>query len=100
MANENIPSSSIKYLTAKGYDVKAIGKDFSGIKDHEVIQISIAEDRTILTHDSDYGELIFKYGNKPPAGVIFIWVQPTFPEQTGEIVYNLLKKTNFLFARL
>ncbi|MEQ9167526.1 MAG: DUF5615 family PIN-like protein [Fulvivirga sp.] len=58
LANENVPFSSITYLKSKGYDVKAIGVDDPGITDEQVMQIAIDENRTIITYDSDYGELI------------------------------------------
>lgn len=74
LANENVPFSSITYLKSKGYDKKAIGVDDPSISDDKVMQIAINENRTIITYDSDYGELIFKHGYKPKAGVIFIRV--------------------------
>ena len=70
LANENIPLQSIIYLEQKGFDIKAIGKDFRGILDQEVVQLSIDEHRTILTLDSNYGELIFKCW-KSEKGVVF-----------------------------
>lgn len=70
LADENVPFSSITYLKAKGYDIKAIGVDDPSITDEQVMAIAIDEDRTIITYDSDYGELIFKHGYKPQSGVI------------------------------
>lgn len=92
LANENVPFSSITYLKSKGFDVKAIGVDDSGITDEQVMQIAIDENRTIITYDSDYGELIFKHGYKPQAGVIFIRVQPTEPLETAKILEDLISQ--------
>jgi predicted nuclease of predicted toxin-antitoxin system len=36
-----------------------------GISDEEVIELSIRQNRIIITFDSDYGELVFKHGYKP-----------------------------------
>jgi predicted nuclease of predicted toxin-antitoxin system len=47
-------------LEKAGYDIIYVGLDFTGIHDNEVIDISIKEERTIITFDRDYGELIFK----------------------------------------
>ena len=71
LANENIPYPTIGFLRDKGINVLAIADDHRGIDDKQVMQLAINEGRTIITHDSDYGELIFKYGLKPAAGVIF-----------------------------
>ena len=72
LANENIPITSVNALKVAGFDVAAIGIDNPSISDVQVMEIAIEESRTILTYDSDYGELIFKYGYKPPEGVIFL----------------------------
>ncbi len=97
LANENVPFSSITYLKSKGYDIKAIGVDDPSITDDQVMQIAIDENRTIITYDSDYGELIFKHGYKPQAGVIFIRIQPTEPLETAKILEELLTKKTISF---
>ena len=48
LANENFPFASVKYLMEKGFDIKYIGFENHGIKDSEVIQFAIDEERTIL----------------------------------------------------
>jgi predicted nuclease of predicted toxin-antitoxin system len=56
-------------------------------------------DRTIITYDSDYGELIFKHGYKPKAGVTFIKQQPTEPLETAKIIDRLSSNSNLTFER-
>ena len=72
LANENIPHASINYLRNKGYDVLSIGIDNPSIMDSEIMTIAINEERTIVTFDRDYGELIFRYNYKPEKGVIYL----------------------------
>ena len=90
LANENIPFSSVTYLKSKGYDLKSIGIDTPGISDKEVMRIAIDESRTIITYDSDYGELVFKRGYKPKSGIIFIRTQPSEPLETAKVIEYLL----------
>lgn len=90
LANENVPFSSVTYLKSAGFDIKAIGIDNPSIADKEVIDIAIKEERTILTYDKDYGELIFKHGQKPNSGVIFIRQQPVDPLETAKIIEQLV----------
>lgn len=71
LANENIPISSVFRLRSSGFDISSIFEDAPGMVDEEVIQVAMKENRTIITYDSDYRELIFKYNYKPEAGVIF-----------------------------
>lgn len=61
------------------------------------MNIAIEEMRTIITYDSDYGELIFKHGYKPKAGVIFIRNQPSDPLETAQIIEKLVLHENLTF---
>ena len=99
LANENIPLTSVYYLKSLNYDIKAIGLDQAGITDQEVMKIAIEEVRTIITYDSDYGELIFKFGYRPEAGVIFIRFQPEQPLDTGKLVEKLVGESRIQFNR-
>ena len=99
LANENFPKSSTEILRQNKINIKSIAADFSGITDEEVMQIALKEDRTILTFDRDYGELIFKYGYKPPAGVIlFRWDQFS-PIEPGLFLIELLRNESFDFRK-
>lgn len=99
LANENVPISSVNALKLRGFDITAIGIDNPSISDKQVMKIAIDETRTIITYDSDYGELIFKYGYKPRAGVIFIRKQPSEPLETAEILEKLTSAQNLTFER-
>ena len=72
LANENFPLKSVRLMYDAGFDIKAIGIDNPGITDKQVMAIAINEQRTIITFDRDYGELIFKFGYKPETGVIYL----------------------------
>lgn len=95
LANENVPVSSVNYLKSKGFDITSIGADNPGTSDELVMKLAIQEDRTIITYDSDYCELIFKHGFKPNAGVIFIRQQPTAPLETAKIIDRLIFNLTF-----
>jgi len=99
LANENVPFSSVTYLKSQGFNITAIGVDNPSITDDEVMKIAIDEVRTIITYDSDYGELIFKHGYKPDAGVIFIRFQPSEPLDTAKILERLTSNPELSFER-
>lgn len=62
------------------------------------MQIVINENRTIITFDRDYGELIYKYGFRPLAGVIYLRMQNFQPEEPAELLLNLLNNPNLEFV--
>jgi predicted nuclease of predicted toxin-antitoxin system len=95
LANENIPLQSVEYLRAKGFDIRAIGVDNPSVKDEVVIAFATAEDRTIITFDRDYGELIFRNNYKPPCGVIYLRLDQYAPHEPGEIIEAMLLDNAF-----
>jgi predicted nuclease of predicted toxin-antitoxin system len=56
------------------------------------MSIAINENRTILTFDRDYGELIFKHNHKPAKGVIYLRLDEYKPEEPGQIIEDLISK--------
>ena len=91
LANENFPLASVQLLSNADFDIKSIGTDNPSIKDPEVIQIAVDEERTIITFDKDYGELIFKHGYRPEARVIFLRVLDVNPEVPGKFLLDIFK---------
>jgi predicted nuclease of predicted toxin-antitoxin system len=99
-ANENIPLATVFRLRKEGFDISSVGLDAPSITDREVMKIAIDENRTIITFDRDYGELIYKYGFRPRAGVIFLRMQNYQPEEPAELLLKLLNNPNLEFAGL
>jgi len=97
LANENFPQSSVKILKEAGYDIVSVGDEFAGILDSEVIDFANKEHRIILTFDRDYGELIFKRGYRPSAGVIYLRWEIFQPEEPGKYLIELLSTKNILY---
>ena len=97
LANENFPYKSIFYLRSKGFDVSSIGMDNPSVKDSEVMEIAMRENRTIITFDRDYGELIFHQNYKPDKGVNFLRIYAYKPEEPGKIIEKIInnKEINF-----
>lgn len=97
LANENFPLASVHYLREKGYDITAIGEDNPSINDSVVMSIAINEQRTILTFDRDYGELIFKHNYKPGEGVIYLRIYEYAPADPGILIHQLISKGDIMF---
>jgi predicted nuclease of predicted toxin-antitoxin system len=69
--------------------------DYPSIKDSEIMMIAITEERTILTFDRDYGELIFRKNYKPEKGVIYLRLNTYSPEEPGYLIEDLLNNKEF-----
>jgi predicted nuclease of predicted toxin-antitoxin system len=70
LANENFPRPSILLLRNNGLIIESIQESSLGISDDEVMITAVKKNLIILTFDSDYGELIYKYAADNPPAVI------------------------------
>ncbi len=70
------------------------GKTFVG---QPIPAHAIKEERTILTFDRDYGELIFKHNYRPQRGVIYLWLDEYRADEPGKLIEDLINKKEFDF---
>lgn len=95
LANENFPAPSINFLRSKGLKIKSIQEESPGISDSEVILIAQTQNLIILTFDSDYGEIIFRYSSLSPPTVIYFRNKGSDPFFAGNALFSLLQNPNF-----
>jgi predicted nuclease of predicted toxin-antitoxin system len=100
LANENFMAAGVRILREADLDVIFVAEDFPSIEDWKVMEIAIETNRTILTHDRDYGELVFKYGYHPPARVVYFRMFDYLPEEPALIFLQFLADPNFAFVGL
>lgn len=99
LANENFTAASVNQLKSIGVDIIWITELSPGISDNEVMKIAKLEDRIILTHDSDYGELIFKHKHMPP-GVIYFRLSQFETDEPARILIELINQKHDFRGRL
>ena len=97
LADENFPLPSVRFLEESGYDVLSVITNHASISDEDVIELANSTDRTILTFDKDYGELIFKYGLRPRRGVFYFRIQHFTPQEPGRLLNILLTSSTINF---
>lgn len=62
----------VAYLSSLGHNVTRIARDHPpGLPDPEVLDIAYRERRVLITHDRDFGGLVF-VDQQPHAGVILL----------------------------
>jgi predicted nuclease of predicted toxin-antitoxin system len=61
LADENIEREIIEALRAAGFEIISVRENYAGATDDEVLQIAVNEKAVILTHDTDFGELVFRF---------------------------------------
>jgi len=71
LLDENAESRIGRHLTSQGHDVSTIAGDHpASLADQEILAISVAERRILITNDRDFGDLIFRQGHTH-VGVIY-----------------------------
>ncbi len=90
LADENFPFPAFRVLVAEGLDIKHIGIENPSVEDVDVISEALAQDRIILTFDSDFGELVFRYGFQPP-GVVYFRLASFSLTNSATILIKLLE---------
>lgn len=91
LADENIPSLVVDLLCARGYDATWVGKEAPGISDPEVLSLATTEKRTLVTFDTDFGELVFRLRLNAPFGVILLRLPPNSPSNIVQTIIKALE---------
>jgi predicted nuclease of predicted toxin-antitoxin system len=72
LTDENMPPRAVAWLQKQGFDVFDIKSEgLGGTSDEDILPIAEAQNRVIVTQDSDLGTILFQLGLQK-AGVIFL----------------------------
>ncbi|RKU29283.1 hypothetical protein C6495_14400 [Candidatus Poribacteria bacterium] len=93
LADENIPAQIVKAISSSGHDVLWIQEIDPAIDDRRVLSHATDGQRTLITFDKDFGELVFLHGEKAPFGIILFRFPPeTSLTSQARIVVNVLER--------
>jgi len=81
MADENLAGILIGELRRRGNDVLAVKESMRSKPDEAVLVRARAEQRVVVTHDKDFGELAFRAGLPAECGVILLRLAGANPEE-------------------
>ena len=73
VCDECVSATLIDALQQADCDVLDIAMQNPGARDKEILERSVREKRVIITHDYDFGDLIFRDG-EPAFGVVIITI--------------------------
>ncbi len=71
LADENIEREFILALRDANIDVISVWESHIGLADDEILQIAVDKKAVILTYDTDFGELVFRF-NLKSHGIILL----------------------------
>ncbi len=94
LTDENIFPHVITYLRKLGHDVKDIQESgLFQITDDKIVDIAIQEERTIITFDKHFGDIL-RYPPQNLSGIILIRIHPPLLNDIFYALNNLFKNYN------
>jgi predicted nuclease of predicted toxin-antitoxin system len=90
LANENMPGDAVEAARQAGIDTTWVGELSPGISDDEVLALSLAEGRVLVTFDKDFGEMAFDQGKTSTPGVILLRPRLRSPDHVARFTVAVL----------
>jgi len=90
LANENFPGDAVKALRAAGHDLAWVRTDAPGSTDPDVLARAVRENRVLLTFDKDFGELAWRAGLPPTAGIVLFRLPMPSPADVGPAIASII----------
>lgn len=90
LADENVSRSVIRWLRERGHDVLDVEEaGLVGEDDANILERALAEDRVVITHDKDFGQVLV-HPQRHYGGVILIRLRNPTPSITCQALQRAL----------
>ncbi len=80
LVNENVTGTVIQELRNRGHDVLSVKEAMRSEEDEAILARAQAEERIVVTHDKDFGELAFRSHLPASCGVILLRLTGSDPD--------------------
>ena len=80
LADENMLTRAVASLRAAGHDVRWARETNRRAADPNLLELATQEGRTLITFDSDFGELVYRYGMPAPYGILHFRLHEGVPQ--------------------
>jgi predicted nuclease of predicted toxin-antitoxin system len=91
LANENVTATVIRELRLRGHDVLSVKESMRGDKDDAILARAQAEERLVVTHDKDFGELAFRSQLPASCGIVLFRLGGNNPDSDNRRALDALE---------
>lgn len=92
LADENMSAHVVARLREVGHDVRWAKETDPSEADTNLLALAIRQRRTLVTYDTDFGELVHRHYTTAPYGVIQFRVHDHVPSDVErEFVFNTIR---------
>jgi predicted nuclease of predicted toxin-antitoxin system len=96
LLDENVPFELMLALEARGHEVAHVAQDHAQACDEDVLARAVAEERVLVTFDSDFGRLIFYERRDAPIGLVYLQSEPDGAPQVIARLVEALDRESLL----
>src|SRR5271154_1111668 len=94
LVNENVTAAVIAGLRQRGHDVLSVKESMRSEDDDVILARAQAEQRIVVTHDKDFGELAFRCELPASCGVILFRLTPCDRDMANARILEALGSRN------
>lgn len=98
LVDECVAKASAIRLRMLGHDVVRIGTDVRIPEDADILAFATEERRVLITHDQDFGELVFVKRIRSPHGIVLFRYEPPHPEEVAKRMQTIIASGLYEFA--
>ena len=97
LVDECVAKTSALRLRMLGYDVMRVGTDLRIPDDIDILAFATTEKRILITHDQDFGELVFNKKHRAPYGVVLFRYEPATPDEVAKRLIVIIRSGLYTF---
>jgi len=91
LADENVHALVVARLRSAGFDVEWVKHTSPGASDRQILSRPDVGDFIFITHDRDFGDLVFNKAMPTPAAILYTRVPHRQPERNADLLIALLE---------
>ena len=91
VVNENVTGTVIQGLRQRGHDLLSVKESMRSEADDAILARAQTEERIVVTHDKDFGELAFRAQLPASCGVILLRLSGSEPETDNRRILEALE---------
>ena len=97
LLDESVSKASATRLRMLGHDVVRIGTETRIAEDEDILAHAVAIGRILVTHDQDFGTLVFQRRRHPGEGIVLFRYESSDPEEVGKRLGRIIRSGVFVF---
>ena len=91
LVNENVTGTVIREMRQRGHDVLSVKESMRSEADDTILARAQGEERIVVTHDKDFGELAFRCGLPASCGIVLLRLAGSDPGTDNRRIVEALE---------